>query len=87
MGEGGTKLTVANRCQGNWKKTDVFVELDRLMKNDRLVFSMMIRLSDFQKNSSAPRLSAVLVNLGLDGGDVLDRENWVKRCQNILQPE
>ena len=69
------------------EKTDVFVELDRLMKNDRLVFSMMIRLSDFQKNSSAPRLSAVLVNLGLDGGDVLDRENWVKRCQNILQPE
>ena len=35
------------------EKNDVFVELDRLMKNDRLVFSMMIRLSNFQKNSSA----------------------------------
>ena len=71
----------------NLEKANVLVELDRSMKNDRLVFSMMIILSDFQKNSSAPRLSAVLVNLGLDGGDVLDRENWMKRCKNILQPE
>ena len=42
MGEGGTKLAVSNRCQWNWKKTDVFVELDRLMKDDHLVFSMIL---------------------------------------------
>ena len=54
------------------------------MKDDQLMFSMMLSFR-IKKNVSAQRLSAVLVTFGLDGGDVLDRENWVKRCQNILQ--
>ena len=88
MGEGGTKLTVANRCQGNWKKNWCFCWTWSIAEKWSIgVFydDQFYRFS--KKNSSAPRLSAVLFNLGLDDGDVLDRENWVKRCQNILQPE
>ena len=56
------------------------------MKDDQLMFSMMLSFR-IKNNAFAQRLSAVLVTFGLDGGDVLDKDNWMKRCQNILQPE